>query len=179
LFEIMQEYGFTSGTVDDISLALRKKESGKKFYSESHRVVKDREFLIIGNREEEDNRRFYIEEGQKETGDPISMEIEEIDISNFKLEKNPKVAQLDYDKLNFPLIIRKWEQGDYFMPLGMQNLKKISDFFIDQKISIPEKEKTWLLTSGKHIVWVIGQRIDERFKISDESEIVLKIKLSD
>ena len=179
LYEILQEYGFTSGTVDDISLALRKKESGKKFYSEKYRVIKDREYLIIGERLESDSRRFYIEDGQKEISKPIAMEIEELDKADFKHEKSLKTAQLDYDKVSFPLIIRKWEKGDYFMPLGMQNLKKVSDFFIDQKMSIPEKEKTWLLANGKHIVWVIGQRIDERFKITDETEIVLRIRLKD
>jgi tRNA(Ile)-lysidine synthase len=75
------------------------------------------------------------------------------------------------------LIIRKWEKGDYFQPLGMKNMKKVSDFFIDNKLSISQKELTWILTSGKNIVWIIGLRIDERYKITSETKRALRVKL--
>jgi len=82
---------------------------------------------------------------------------------------------LDYEKLDFPLILRKWQAGDYFIPLGMGDIKKLSNFFVDQKLSIIEKENTWLLTSGNQIVWIIGKRIDDRFKITEKTRKVLRI----
>ncbi len=77
---------------------------------------------------------------------------------------------LDFDKLNFPIIIRKWKEGDYFYPLGMKTKKKLSDFFIDNKISIFDKNECWILCSGDEIVWVVGHRIDDRFRISDKTK---------
>ena len=81
------------------------------------------------------------------------------------------------DYLKKRLLIRKWQQGDYFQPLGMTGFKKISDFFIDQKIPIHEKENTWILCSGKKIVWIMGHRIDNRFKINDQTNNILKIEI--
>ncbi len=96
---------------------------------------------------------------------------------DFIIPRYPDIACLDFDLLEFPLIIRKWEKGDYFRPLGMTNMKKLSDFFVDNKMSIPEKENTWLLTSGQDIVWVIGKRIDDRFKITPETSRILQIEV--
>ena len=73
---------------------------------------------------------------------------------------------VDRDKLQFPLILRKWQTGDYFQPLGMQGMKKLSDFFVDEKFSLPDKENVWLLTNGEEIVWIIGIRLDDRYKIT-------------
>ena len=85
---------------------------------------------------------------------------------------------MDLDKLQFPLLIRKWQQGDYFQPLGMTGLKKVSDFFIDEKLPLHEKENTWLLCSGEIIVWIMGQRIDNRFKITPKTKNILQIEIS-
>ncbi|MFC2138874.1 tRNA lysidine(34) synthetase TilS, partial [Bacteroidota bacterium] len=84
----------------------------------------------------------------------------------------------DMDQCTFPLIIRKWKKGDYFQPFGMQGLKKLSDYFIDQKFSIIDKEETWILASGEKIIWVIGHRTDDRFKIIPSSENILKISIT-
>ena len=84
---------------------------------------------------------------------------------------------LDYDKLEFPLILRKWEKGDFFFPLGMKGTKKLSDFFIDNKISIPEKEQIWVLCSTTKIIWVVGMRISERFKISEKTKKAYIVQL--
>jgi tRNA(Ile)-lysidine synthase len=80
-------------------------------------------------------------------------------------------------KLEFPLLIRKWKTGDYFQPLGMSGFKKISDFLIDEKIPVHQKEKIWLLCSGQKVVWVMGHRIDNRFKITEETRQILKIEI--
>jgi len=86
-----------------------------------------------------------------------------------KINPDKNLAYLDFDKLKFPLIIRKWQQGDFFFPFGMQGKKKLSDFFTDQKFSIIEKENTWLLCSGDDIVWIIGWRIDEHYKLTSKT----------
>ena len=84
---------------------------------------------------------------------------------------------LDYDKLEFPLFLRKWKKGDFFFPLGMKGKKKLSDFFIDNKISIPEKEQIWVLCSTDEIIWVVGMRISERFKISEKTKKAYIVQL--
>ena len=87
----------------------------------------------------------------------------------------PDVATLDFDKLQFPLILRKWKSGDSFCPLGMKRRKKLSDFFIDQKFTLNQKEDVWLLCSGKEIAWIVGHRIDNRFRVTRATKEVLKI----
>jgi tRNA(Ile)-lysidine synthase len=87
-------------------------------------------------------------------------------------------VDLDLDKLVFPLILRHWKEGEYFQPLGMTGLKKLSDFFIDEKFSIPEKESVWILASGNQVVWIVGRRLDDRFKITSKTKQILRIKLT-
>ena len=90
-----------------------------------------------------------------------------------------EVACLDFDKLQFPLTIRKWQQGDAFYPLGMKRRKKLSDFFIDQKLSLKEKEQIWLLCSGNNIIWIIGRRIDHRYRVTVATKEILSIAAND
>ncbi|MCK4407720.1 MAG: tRNA lysidine(34) synthetase TilS, partial [Bacteroidales bacterium] len=86
------------------------------------------------------------------------------------------IACLDYEKLKFPLILRKWKEGDYFYPLGLNSRKKLSDFFIDRKFSLLDKENAWLLCSGDKIVWIVGFRIDNRFKITKRTKKIFQIE---
>lgn len=175
LFEILKNYGFSSATVEEIFLVVNA-TPGKQFKSSSHKVIKDRDCYIISKINQESTDRIYIEEGTSELHQPISLTFEILDKAiEFRIEKNPFMAYLDYDKLEFPLLLRKWHPGDYFMPLGMTGLKKLSDFFIDQKLSLIEKENIWLLTSGEHIAWIVGKRIDDRFKVMENSTRILVI----
>ncbi len=177
LLEILSDYNFNSTVVDEVFSSLDT-ESGKQFYSKTHRIIKDRESLFISAIKQEEERIFYIEKQDIELFEPYDISIEKIPATDFKIIKKVNVACIDSNEIEFPLLIRKWKQGDYFQPIGMTGFKKVSDFFIDQKIPIHEKENTWLLCSGKKIIWIMGKRIDNRFKVTDKTESILKIVIN-
>ena len=87
----------------------------------------------------------------------------------------PNVALLDADRLRYPLTLRRWREGDWFIPFGMAGRKKVSDFLIDAKVSMPEKERQFVLLSGDEIVWLVGRRIDDRYRLTPDTENVLRI----
>lgn len=176
-WEILSEYNFSPSAIENI-LENLDDSSGKIFFSPSCRLVKDRDFLIIDRRSKTDSRRYYIEENQTFISTPFAMEIRSHSAQGFSIPVDRKTACLDTDKLEFPLILRKWISGDYFKPLGMENHKKISDFFIDNKFSIPQKENTWLLCSGENIVWVAGHRIDDSYKITETTTRITCLKIT-
>lgn len=178
LFEILSEFNFNTTVVDEIFKSFST-DSGKLFFSKTHRGVKDRENLFVSKIKEENDKVFYIEKDDIGLFTPIDITIEKLWNDNFTIIKDANVACLDLEKLEFPLLIRRWQQGDYFQPLGMTGFKKVSDYFIDEKIPIHEKENIWLLCCGKKIVWIMGQRIDNRFKITPNSKKVLKIEIKD
>lgn len=191
IYEIIKEYGFTAHQSEEI-IALLKSESGKYIQSASHRVLKNRNWLIISPNETREAENILIEgEGEVEFAEG-TLEVKKI----FNIQYPPAgqagsiinsqlTAQLHADEIKFPLLLRKWKQGDYFYPLGMQNLpagragkKKLSRFFIDQKLSLTEKERTWIIEMDKKIIWVVGLRIDDRFKIKPNTKNILQISLS-
>jgi tRNA(Ile)-lysidine synthase len=177
LYELLKNYGFTSAVIDDIFHSTGS-ISGKKFFSSTHVVVKDRDKLIVSVTQDVETSRYYIEKDISGITFPIELKFEVIDrTSGFSISRDACHAFLDYDKLSFPLILRKWQQGDYFIPLGMKGMKKISDFFVDQKLSLIDKQNTWILTSADQIVWIAGHRIDDRFKLTDSSGRILKVTL--
>jgi len=177
LFEFLSPYGFSITQVNDIIASLEG-IPGKKFLSPTHRMIKDRNELILEEISLARTKPFFIEEATEYIEHPVYLTLDKIEkTEDFIINTQKNIAQLDYDKLEFPLTIRKWKTGDYFMPLGMKNLKKVSDFFIDQKIPIPEKENVWIIESGNKIAWVAGLRIDERFKITDETTRILQLNL--
>jgi tRNA(Ile)-lysidine synthase len=148
LLEILSEYNFNPTVVDEVLQSLQT-ESGKQFYSKTHRLVKDRANLFISEIKDDEENIYYVEEEDLMLCAPYDISIEKLFAKDFEIIKDTKVACIDLDEIQFPLLIRKWKQGDYFQPLGMTGFKKVSDFFIDQKIPIHEKENTWLLCSGK------------------------------
>jgi tRNA(Ile)-lysidine synthase len=178
LLEILSEFKFNPTVVDEIFKSLST-ESGKKFFSKTHRLIKDRESLFVSLIKENGDKIYYIEKDDIELFEPLNISIEKFSAENFQIIKETNIACIDLDEIDFPLLIRKWRQGDYFQPLGMTGFKKVSDFFIDQKIPIQKKENTWLLCSGKKIVWIMGHRIDNRFKITPETLNVLKIEIEE
>jgi tRNA(Ile)-lysidine synthase len=178
LFELIREFGFQPEQIDDIIDSLTK-ESGRKFYSEDYRLIKDRDYLLIAPNPTKLDKLFYIEADCTKLSYPIHLSIDRIErTADFRYSTNPNVADFDLDKLEFPLILRHWQEGEYFQPLGMTGLKKLSDFFIDEKYSIPEKENAWILASSNRPIWIVGKRLDDRAKITSKTNKILRIKLN-
>ncbi len=176
LFEILAEFNFNPVVIDEVFQSLEG-DSGKQFFSKTHRLVKDREQLFISVVEENGNKIYYIENDDIELFRPFEINIGKYSATGFKIRKEKNVACLDMDKLHFPLLVRKWQQGDYFQPLGMTGFKKVSDFFIDEKVPLHKKENTWILCSGEKIVWIMGHRIDNRFKIDPKTRNILLVEV--
>lgn len=177
LYETISEFGFNYADAEDLIKSLNN-NSGSKFYSATHRIVHDRDIFLIQktNAKTNENKKFTIEESQSQISEPLKITFDKIeDTSNFQISPDPNIAFLDYSSLSFPLKIRKWKKGDHFFPLGMKNKKLLSDFFIDNKLSIYDKENTWLLTSGENIIWIIGHRIDNRFKLTNQTSCIYKV----
>jgi tRNA(Ile)-lysidine synthase len=171
LYELLSPYGFS--TIGSIAKSLNG-QSGKQFFSSTHQLVVDREYILISTLEKED-AVFKILKGDLKLETPIAINFRTVLDKNIILDS--KIAQLDFDKLQFPLTLRKWKDGDKFTPLGMQSFKKISDFFIDNKFSILDKNKQWLLCSNNDIVWVVGHRIDDRYKLQSKTKKVYIAKI--
>jgi tRNA(Ile)-lysidine synthase len=135
--------------------------------------------LLIAPNPTKLDKLFYIEADCTKLSYPIHLSIDRIErTADFRYSTNPNVADFDLDKLEFPLILRHWQEGEYFQPLGMSGLKKLSDFFIDEKYSIPEKENAWILASSNRPIWIVGKRLDDRFKITSKTKKILRIKLN-
>ena len=170
LYELLAPFGFTAW--DDISDLLTA-QSGKQIFSESHRILKNRKSLLLVENSFVDNEETYtIKESDTGIDTPINLKIEQVDKTS---DYTPSIVYLDLQKLNFPLQLRKWREGDSFYPFGMKGKKKLSKFFKDEKLSLVAKEKTWVLTSGNHIVWIVGMRSDHRFKVENQTKKILKI----
>lgn len=168
LFEFLKQYNFTGDIIDMIAAGLNA-TTGKLFYSSTHRLVKDREYLLLSPvAADKTEQTYYIGEGDKELKTPVHLKFRTVSISeNIEISKEKNTGMFDYSKLHFPLTVRKWKKGDYFYPFGMKGKKKLSDFFTDLKLSLNDKENTWLLCSGNDIIWVIGYRTDNRYRVKE------------
>ena len=177
LFEFLSEFGFNKNNIDDIIENIDGL-SGKQFISKTHRIIRNRNELVISKIKPTESVEFTINSKDKLLNYPIQMKISKLKNTNgFAISKDKSVALLDADKLEFPLVLRKWKTGDTFHPIGMKTKKKLSDFFINAKLSIIEKENVWILCSNNQIVWIVNHRIDNRFKITNETKNILKLEL--
>ncbi len=180
LYEIIKEFGFGFEQAALIEACINTEQhTGKIFYSASHRMIIDRKSLTITSQKLETEKNFRVGPGFKmiNLGDTYCWFEKLKKTKNFKPAPSSEIAALDFDKLTFPLEVRKWEQGDRFYPLGMANSKKVSDFLIDNKVSILEKEEVYVLVSNGEIAWIIGKRIDERFKVTAATKNLYLCKL--
>ncbi len=177
LFEILFPYGFNTSTVDNIFDSI-KSQSGKIFFAEEYQLIKDRETFILERINNQPSVVYTLLEHETEMSSPFKITLESFrKTSSFQLEQDPDTIYLDKGRLIYPLIIRKWKHGDKFIPLGMKGHKKVSDYFTDHKFSLVDKSNTWLLCSGDDIAWIVDERIDDRFKITNKTTEVLKITL--
>lgn len=173
LYEIIKDFNFSSHQIAD-AVSLLKSETGKYIQSSSHRVIKNRNWLIVTSNETETAANILIEaEDNKVVFEAGEVRINRITNAEHKIRRSPLFAQLDINDIEFPLLLRKWKQGDYFYPLGMAKKKKLSRFFIDQKLSLAEKENAWVVEMNKKIIWIVGMRIDNRFKITAQTQQLL------
>lgn len=177
IYEIIKDVGFTAMQVNEVEKLLYS-DSGKYIKSDSHIILRNRKWLIISPKTistqikniiiEENAGNILFDEGTLQIYPSAKPE---------KFVGDASTVFIDAADLTYPLLLRKWKTGDYFYPLGMTKKKKLSRFLIDIKLSLLQKEKCWVLESNKKIVWVIGYRIDERFKIISSSKQIVKLSL--
>ena len=173
--ELLNKYGFGNATIQQMTEHLDS-ESGKQFFSETHRLIKDRKYLIISKIEPIIESDYLIQITETEISNPFHMEISKFSVSNdFQPSKEKNCVHIDASELTFPLQLRHWQEGDSFIPFGMKGSKKISDFFIDNKFTMLEKEQSWLLISDNDIVWIVGHRIDDRFRVTNKTKEVVQL----
>ncbi|MBR3682481.1 MAG: tRNA lysidine(34) synthetase TilS [Tidjanibacter sp.] len=178
IYELMsQNYGFKGDVVDSLCDALRAGATGRRFYSRDWVAYIDRGRIVISRIGVDDTCEVPFDLGKSKVycGNSV-LYIERTNIDNIdSLFQPDSIALLDADTLTEPLTLRKWREGDRFVPLGMSGEKKVSDYLINAKVSMAEKSRQFVLCAGEQIVWLVGHRIDERYKITSATENVVKI----
>lgn len=179
LYYLLKDFGFPHSETDKIADSVRHKTTGKHFFSETHELLIDRDAIIIRDKKEVTDNKYHIRQNDTIIKKPFSADIKIIPKKeiNFSALKDATNAFLDFEKLTFPLTLRRWQKGDRFHPYGMSGSKLLSDYFIDLKLTLYEKENIWLLLSNNQIVWVVGHRISEMFKVSADTDKVFCIKI--
>lgn len=178
IYEILNtHYGFRGDTVDALCRALDSGSSGKRFYSRNYTAVVDRGTVVVAPIDEGDPCEVTVEKGQHRAycgNSALYFDVCDVDsLATYSVPEN--VALMDADKVEYPLTLRRWHDGDAFTPFGMDGRKKVSDYLIDRKVPLPEKQRQFVLISGDRIAWLVGRRIDDAFRITDSTERVLRI----
>lgn len=179
LFELFRPYGLSGSQVDDLSDVIMGITGGQLFTS-THRIIRNRNEVVVEPIEQIRDQYYFVYNAEelKEVPGIESVEIQDL-TGEFYIPENNLIACLDEGELEFPLLVRRWKKGDFFFPLGMRHRKKLSDFLIDRKLSLIEKEKVMVLESAGRIAWVIGERIDSRFRIRSSTKKAFIIKYQD
>ena len=173
LYELLKYYGPFSWR--DI-FSLIDSQVGRYVANTEFRIIRERQGLFLSKISMNLKEQLIININDKLLTYPINIKLSIHDITDFKLIKNSRLAALDYSKLDFPLILRHWRKGDFFVPLGMKGKKKISDYMIDEKFSSFQKENTWVICSLDTIVCIVGHRINDEFKLVPETEKVYLVE---
>lgn len=177
LYELLKEFGF-SAAQSATAMSLLTSETGKWIQSPTHRLIRNRKWLVLAPNRTDASGIRVIDAGETELQHAgFRMRIAAVQKIPDQPDPDRWQALLNADALQFPLLLRQWKPGDYFYPLGMKKKKKLARFFIDQKLSKTAKEAVWVLESEKRIVWVIGYRIDDRFKLEPATQNLLQISV--
>ncbi|NLN29954.1 MAG: tRNA lysidine(34) synthetase TilS, partial [Bacteroidales bacterium] len=175
MFELFRPFGITSPVLGDL-MNIISGQTGSAIMTGSHRIIKNRDELIINEISAKQQISWNYNTAGELSGSPVISSVREVMLTgSYRIPAAGNIACLDMEKITFPLTIRNWQYGDYFYPLGMQHRKKLSDFFTGIKASLITKENTLVLVSGSKIAWVVGKRIDDRFKVTDKTTRVLEI----
>lgn len=172
IYILLTPYGFTPAVIRQIAANLDA-QPGTAYHSSTHQLIFDRNSFYISRQQEQSITTYSIKDAGTTHTDDFVLNITPVEQADFSLPANYAFA--DAEKLAFPLEVRHWKEGDRFMPLGMTNFKKLSDFFTDNKVPSAVKNSIWLLTCKEEIVWIIGHRIDQRFALTNTSKTILKI----
>lgn len=180
IFHLFSRYGFSRKTTDRLSDALLSKSNiGLKFVSADNEILIDREYLLL--REivnKSDSNTYNIDEDKHYITSPIKINLDKVDAdADIDFSKSRNIAYFDMEKLTFPLQLRKWKAGDKIKPFGMYGNKLVSDILIDDKVDAFEKENVYVIMSGDKIIWVVGYRSSEEFKVSDDTKRILVMEL--
>jgi len=177
LYELLSEYGFGRPDVQSV-WKNRFGTSGRVYFSHTHRLFFDRDCIMVTELPLQEVAEYPLEESQTSIVEPISLKCNFLKPGKeCKISVAKSMAYLDADKLLFPLTIRHPRKGDNFIPFGMHGRKLISDYCIDCKMNAMEKEGLWLLCSGRDVVWVIGERIDNRFRVDEMTKRVYHLSV--
>lgn len=177
-YAVLKKFHFGEKQVTEL-LKLAESESGSFMQNEHYRIIKHRRWFVVSPMHTLPTNTIIIEAGTKKAILPHgTLELKIIEKEAFHLDKSPFVAQLDAQEIAFPLLVRRWKAGDYFYPLGLRKKKKLARFFIDQKLSLSDKEQVWVVESRSRIVWVIGHRIDDRVKVTEHTKTVLQLRFA-
>jgi tRNA(Ile)-lysidine synthase len=179
LFFLLEEFGFNRSTIDDFCQTLDVSQTGQLFHSENYTLLNDSHRLIIKKNKMASEKEFTINNWDKPVSQPVLLRFEILpNHPAFTFSTDKAIAYFDADKLTLPLKLRRWRQGDRFVPFGMSGSKLLSDFFSDEKINRFERENLWLLFSAKEIIWVTGYRTSNRFRVTGKTKNILRITLS-
>lgn len=174
IYEIIKDYGFGEKQVEEL-MKLADAGSGKFIENNQYQIIKHRNWFIIAPKSTVADTIAIEKEMETVSFNGGQLQLKILPKEKFHLQKKENIAQLDLKHIEFPLLLRKWKQGDYFYPLGMRKKKKLARFFIDQRLAKNQKENVWVLESNKKIIWIVGMRIDDRFKITDATKEILVI----
>ena len=178
IYELLSSgYGFKGDVIDALCHSLEQDATGRRFYARERVASIDRGKIVIAPIAPDDACLTTVRKGAPRSycgNSVLYYEYCDIDtIKNFGVPEN--IAQIDADRLQFPLTLRRWRDGDWFVPFGMTGRKKVSDFLVDAKVSVAEKQRQFVLLSGDEIVWLVGRRIDDRYRLTPDTENVLRI----